>query len=213
MSIFSRFSRKSSPIYDRYLFAGKSEKHVLWERTSWLQIEPILDELYSRLAAPPRVVATLLDDGLKQPVNDKKINWSLTNNRKWVLDAQSLASVKYVTVQIEGPSVLYCEKNNLWQDLFVEMAKPYRENYNQVIHIAVGPKFQGDPLIDELIRKIDQLIDPVFKGKSSSYWIEKGTESKYIDAFLSVGFNYENAHLEQMPDIQKLDGNWEYLET
>ena len=91
------------------------------------------------------------------------------------------------------------------------MVKPYNENYNQAVHIAVGPKFHNSSLIDKLIKEINNCIEPVFKAKLQSHWIEKKSRSKYIDAFMTMGFNYHNAYKDEVPDLSKIDGEWTLL--
>lgn len=213
MSILKRlFQGNKSPLYDRYLLVGDSKIQIIWEKDSWKIIEPLLSQLYEQLPSTPRVVANLVDDSLKYPVHNKKLIWSEVNNQRWTLERERLGDIKFVNIQIEGPSSLYCEKHGIWQDLFIEIIRPYSEYHSQAIHIAVGPKFQGDPQINKLIERLSTLIKPVFKAKTHSHWIEKKSRSKYIDAFMTIGFNYFNAHKDKVPDIDKIDGQWESLD-
>jgi hypothetical protein len=195
------------PGYRRWLYVVTDADRVLWLRSTW---EPVRDQviaLRDKWKGQERVVVHLLNQERTGPTRQKSFS---VDADSWTVGEDVAASLRTASVQLEAPSLKYCEARGTWPALFIHGVKPFNKYMQMAMHIVFSDEIDWEGRDAVLRERVADVVKPAMVARSQSGW-DRLPESKTLDRFLAVGFNYRGSHEDRFPDLEKVEGAWERL--
>lgn len=201
----------SKPMYRRWILVSDNPQRMAYEKSVWNEIRLAVEPALGLTEHPSRLVAEVLDESLDR-INKKKtvppgdVSWCLEEG------SPEMAAVHFASIRLQCPSFSVCEKKGLDPILYLELTRRVENKYLRAAHLAMCLDVDWPDECKEIPARLGDALDAYWGATTESAWTHL-PESGSIDAFLTVGFNYLGGDRDRIPDIEKMEGDWEVRPT